>query len=108
MSDEREIRDSIALEVELYGITLVRALVDVPFAAIIKDTVDNIVHIIKNGSSEELKLKFEEAKKAKDFVETINELMEDSQNKEILEKLGSDYDENGVPYWDKWEKEIEG
>ena len=24
------------------------------------------------------------------------------QNKGILDKLGSDYDENGVPYWDKW------
>ena len=23
------------------------------------------------------------------------------ENKELLEKLGSDYDENGVPYWDK-------
>lgn len=23
------------------------------------------------------------------------------ENKDLLEKLGSDYDENGVPYWDK-------
>ena len=22
-------------------------------------------------------------------------------NKELLERLGSDYDENGIPYWDK-------
>lgn len=26
---------------------------------------------------------------------------------EMLDKLGSDYDEDGIPYWDKWEKEIE-
>lgn len=25
-------------------------------------------------------------------------------NKEILERLGSDYDEDGVPYWEKWHK----
>ena len=24
------------------------------------------------------------------------------ENKELLERLGSDYDENGVPYWEKW------
>ena len=23
------------------------------------------------------------------------------ENKELLERLGSDYDENGKPYWDK-------
>ena len=23
------------------------------------------------------------------------------ENKELLERLGSDYDENGVPYWEK-------
>ena len=27
------------------------------------------------------------------------------KTKEILEALGSDYDENGVPYWDKYEKD---
>ena len=25
------------------------------------------------------------------------------ENKPILDALGSDFDENGVPYWDKWE-----
>jgi hypothetical protein len=24
------------------------------------------------------------------------------QDKEILEALGSDYDEEGIPYWEKW------
>ena len=24
-----------------------------------------------------------------------------SRNKELLERLGSDYDENGIPYWEK-------
>jgi hypothetical protein len=108
MSDEKEIRDTIALEVELYGITLVRALGDIAFSAIIKDTVDNIVKIIKNGSTEELKEKYAEARKAKDFVETMEYLMKNTQNKEILNKLGSDYDEDGIPYWEKWNEGRDG
>lgn len=24
------------------------------------------------------------------------------EDKNILEALGSDYDEDGIPYWDKW------
>jgi ferritin-like protein len=36
----------------------------------------------------------------------------ESTLKEILEALGSDYDENGIPYWKKWEdynaNQIEG
>jgi len=26
------------------------------------------------------------------------------ENKEILEALGSDFDEEGIPYWEKWGK----
>lgn len=26
------------------------------------------------------------------------------EHKELFEKLGSDYDQNGVPYWEKWKK----
>lgn len=26
------------------------------------------------------------------------------KNKDILDKIGSDYDENGVPYWEKWKE----
>lgn len=26
------------------------------------------------------------------------------ENKELLDRLGSDYDENGIPYWEKREK----
>lgn len=26
------------------------------------------------------------------------------QNKELFKRLGSDYDENGIPYWEKWDK----
>jgi hypothetical protein len=33
------------------------------------------------------------------FEEILEEMFED--NEEILDKLGSDYDEDGVPYWDK-------
>lgn len=24
----------------------------------------------------------------------------------ILDKIGSDYDENGIPYWEKWHKPL--
>lgn len=24
------------------------------------------------------------------------------ENRELLERLASDYDENGIPYWEKW------
>ena len=27
------------------------------------------------------------------------------KNKHILDALGSDFDENGIPYWEKWEKD---
>jgi hypothetical protein len=30
------------------------------------------------------------------------------QNDEILNNLGSDYDENGIPYWLKWQEEDDG
>lgn len=33
----------------------------------------------------------------------IDEMIE--ANKELLERLGSDYDENGVPYWEKGVRE---
>ena len=43
-----------------------------------------------------------------DFDETIRTIRLKSaikkafeENKELLEKLGSDYDENGKPYWDE-------
>lgn len=29
------------------------------------------------------------------------------QDQEILEALGSDFDEEGIPYWDKWGKEAQ-
>lgn len=34
------------------------------------------------------------------FEDYIRRIME--QDKEILERLGSDYDEKGIPYWEKW------
>ena len=34
------------------------------------------------------------------FDDYIKRIMEEDKN--ILEALGSDYDEDGVPYWDKW------
>ena len=32
---------------------------------------------------------------------SLREYMLDPKTKEILEALGSDYDEHGIPYWDK-------
>lgn len=26
-------------------------------------------------------------------------------HKNVLDKLGSDYDEDGIPYWEKWDKD---
>ena len=42
----------------------------------------------------------ENDKKFDSYVEYAAYMVE--KNKEILDRLGSDYDENGVPYWDKW------
>ena len=36
-----------------------------------------------------------------DLEHTINFVMEN--NAELLERLGSDYDENGIAYWEKLE-----
>ena len=43
----------------------------------------------------------ENDKKFDSYIEYAKYMVE--KNKEILDKLGSDYDENGVPYWEKWE-----
>jgi hypothetical protein len=37
-------------------------------------------------------------------VEAIERVFKD--NKELLDKLGSDYDENGKPYWEKYEERL--
>lgn len=37
-----------------------------------------------------------------DIEKVIEEILDDPKTKEILEALGSDYDEMGIPYWDKW------
>jgi hypothetical protein len=29
------------------------------------------------------------------------------ENHEILKNLGSDYDEEGIPYWEKWGKPLD-
>jgi hypothetical protein len=36
------------------------------------------------------------------FDDYIKRIME--QDKEVLEALGSDFDEEGIPYWEKWGK----
>ena len=37
-------------------------------------------------------------------VEAIERVFKD--NKELLDKLGSDYDESGRPYWEKYEERL--
>lgn len=39
---------------------------------------------------------FERYKELKNIVAEMNR-----QDKELLERLGSDYDENGIPYWQR-------
>ena len=42
-----------------------------------------------------------------DFASYIKRYVK--QNDDILNNLGSDYDENGIPYWNKYkEEQIEG
>jgi hypothetical protein len=36
-----------------------------------------------------------------DYLKRITE-----QDAELLKNLGSDYDEDGVPYWEKWGTEV--
>lgn len=38
------------------------------------------------------------------IVEAIERVFKD--NKELLDKLGSDYDENGKAYWEKYEERL--
>lgn len=37
------------------------------------------------------------------FPKTINDVVKEiiETNSELLERLGSDYDENNIPYWEK-------
>ena len=49
----------------------------------------------------------EQDKKFDSYVEYVGFIARD--NDRILEALGSDYDEDGVPYWDKYkDQQIEG
>lgn len=62
-----------------------------------EDRIDNIVNNI---------IRQNEDMSPEERISFINDALEDvEKNEEILDKLGSDYDENGVPYWDKWEKD---
>ena len=36
-----------------------------------------------------------------DMQPIIQSLLSDPDTKELLNRLGSDYDENGIPYWEK-------
>ncbi len=36
-----------------------------------------------------------------DIQPIIESLLSDPDTQELLNRLGSDYDENGIPYWEK-------
>jgi L-2-hydroxyglutarate oxidase LhgO len=44
---------------------------------------------------------FERYKQLKNIVVQLGK-----EDKELLERLGSDYDENGIPYWNKTDGQI--
>lgn len=56
---------------------------------------EDIAELIREGREENDK-KFETYR---EYAEHIVK-----ENQEILDKLGSDYDENGIPYWKKDDK----
>ena len=61
---------------------------------------EDIAQIIREGRQEQ-------DKKFDSYVEYVGFIARD--NDRILEALGSDYDEDGVPYWDKYkDQQIEG
>ena len=61
---------------------------------------EQIAQIIREGRQEQ-------DKKFDSYVEYVGFIARD--NDRILEALGSDYDEHGVPYWDKYkDQQIEG
>lgn len=35
------------------------------------------------------------------FHSALNKVMNDSSTQEVLDRIGSDYDDQGVPYWEK-------
>jgi hypothetical protein len=37
-----------------------------------------------------------------DYIRRIKE-----KDEELLKQLGSDFDEEGIPYWEKWHKPID-
>jgi len=37
----------------------------------------------------------------------LKEIMNDPETQELMEMLGSDYDENGIPYWIDFEEDID-
>lgn len=59
--------------------------------------------------NEETKSAFQEVldELRKEREDRFDELIERmfQRNKKILDSLGSDYDEDGIPYWEKWDKD---
>jgi hypothetical protein len=61
---------------------------------------EDIAQIIREGREEN-------DKKFETYAEYVGYIARD--NDRILEALGSDYDDNGVPYWDKYkDQQIKG
>lgn len=59
---------------------------------------EDIAKIIREGREEN-------DKKFDTYVEYVGNIVKDNQR--ILDALGSDYDEDGIPYWKKWKDDKE-
>ena len=59
---------------------------------------ETIADIIREGREEN-------DKKFENYAEYVGYIVKD--NDKILDALGSDYDEEGIPYWKKWEDDKE-
>jgi hypothetical protein len=59
---------------------------------------EDIAKIIREGREEN-------DKKFDSYIEYVGHIVKD--NDRILNALGSDYDEEGIPYWKKWEDDKE-
>jgi len=78
-----------------------------------KKTLEEIMEEIRNEREErtdrivESIINQNEDMSAEERLKFINSLLEDEFVMDVTEKLGSDYDENGVPYWEKTGEEKE-
>ena len=49
---------------------------------------------------------FSEALGNEGFKKALDKTINDPKTQQVLDKLGSDYDADGVAYWDKWDSDF--